>query len=234
MEDSRGIGGRKPIEINWLDLVYNGQEYSVGKIIKLDGTTINFVIDTDDKSKVVARSWHYKTVGYVSSPYKIEGARKELYLHNLVMNRLDFDGKGAPITVDHINGNGLDNRKANLRLCTQAQQNRNTSKRTRKTTKLPNDIDPDEMPTNVWYAPPNGAHGDRFVIEIKGIDGVEDIVWKTTSSKSISTREKLTSAALKRQQLIDSCPALYNFIREAELSETLLDEFNEIVSMAEP
>jgi hypothetical protein len=233
MEDKKGVGGRHSIEIVWHDVTFGETEYCVGVITRLDGSEVYFLIDKEDKEKVKSRAWHISSKQYVSSPYKIGGVRKELYLHNLVMNRIVFEGKGSELTIDHINGNGLDNRKANLRLCTQAQQNRNTSKRARKTTKLPNDIDPDEMPTNVWYAPPNGAHGDRFVIEIKGIDGVEDIVWKTTSSKSISTREKLTSAALKRQQLIDSSPALYNFIREAELSETLLDEFNEIVSRVE-
>lgn len=234
MEDARGIGGRLPIAIQYKDISYNDQDYSVGIITKLDGDLVHFLIDKEDKELINKRTWHYMLSGYVGSSYRTEGIRKTLYLHNLVMNRFDFDGKGAPLTVDHISGNGLDNRKKNLRLCSQSEQNRNTSKRERKTDKLPKEIRPEEMPTNVWYAPPNGHHGDRFVVEIKGIPGMEDIVWKTTSSKSVSTRDKLTSAITKRQEFIDSTPALYNYIRDAELSQILRDEFDEIIRLVSP
>lgn len=230
MEDKRGIGGRIATEILWSDIILNENKYSVGLITKMDDTVIYFVIDTEDKERVKARSWHYMASGYIGSSFKVGGQRKVMYLHNLIMNRLEFDGKGAEMTVDHINGNGLDNRKKNLRVCSQSQQNRNTKKRARKTEKLPEDIDPDDMPTNVWYAPPHGLHGDRFIIEIKGILDMDDIVWKSTSSKSVSTREKLTSAVVKRQELIDKTPALKYYIREAELSRQLQAEFDEIVS----
>ena len=234
MEKSKGIGGRKCIPVRYIDVNYNAVPYVVGEITTSDGRTLNFVIDAEDKKKAQARSWHSAVNNsYVSSTYSaVDGSRKSLYLHNFIMNRLDFDGKGAPITVDHISGNGLDNRKKNLRLCTQSEQNRNTSKRIRKTEKLPKDIRPDEMPTNVWYAPANGYHGDRFIVEIKGITGMEDIVWKTTSSKAVSTRDKLASAIAKRNELIHSNSALYDYVREAEISQALRNEFQEIIELA--
>jgi hypothetical protein len=42
-----------------------------------------------------------------------------LYMHRLVV------GAGAEMTVDHVNGDGLDNRRLNLRLATRSQNSAN-------------------------------------------------------------------------------------------------------------
>ena len=232
MEDDRGIGGRYSHAIDYKEVHYNGQDYCVGTIAKLNGSLVKFVIDKEDKSKMLPRSWHHIASGYVGSVFKTGGVTKILYLHNLVMNRLEFEGKGSAETVDHINGNGFDNRKRHLRICSQSQQNRNTSKRARKTEKLPADIDSDTIPTNIYYSPPNSGHRDRFVIEIKGIPGMEDIEWKTTSSKEKTTQEKLALAIAKKREFIESIPALKEHIRESELARELQTEFEEIVRIA--
>lgn len=51
------------------------------------------------------------------------GVRTNLQMHRIIM------GAPADMSVDHINGDGLDNRRANLRLCTHAENmlNRRTS-----------------------------------------------------------------------------------------------------------
>lgn len=52
-------------------------------------------------------------------PGQTRKRRKVLSLHRLLMNPPDN------MQVDHINGNGLDNRRENLRICTNAQNNAN-------------------------------------------------------------------------------------------------------------
>jgi len=112
------------------------------------------------------------------------------------MNKLTFEGKGQLESVDHINRDGLDNRKNNLRIVTQSVQNINQKKKPRTAT-LPEGIS--ELPRHIWYIKPNGLHGDRFCVEIKS----EKIIWKTTSSKSVSIQEKFDSALKKLNELYE-------------------------------
>lgn len=232
-ERERGIGGRKANPVHYIDVIYKECEYTVGIITKLDDSTAAFVFDTEDKDQVLERHWHCATGGaYVSSTFRTDDGRKELYLHNLVMDRPEFSGKGTTVSVDHINGIGTDNRKSNLRVTSQSQQNRNRSRRPRTTEHLPADIDPDELPQNVWYIPTDGHHGDRFAVEIKGIPGMTDILWRTTSSKTITAREKLGMAIAKRNELYETHEALRDYERESERSQTLLKEYEDIIAIA--
>lgn len=50
---------------------------------------------------------------------------KSFIMHRLIM-KLDFDDKRQ---IDHINGNGLDNRKKNLRICTNQENSFNGLKK---------------------------------------------------------------------------------------------------------
>ena len=75
---------------------YNDNKYVVCLTIFNDTEYILYLIDYDDIDKVIHKSWHYRSDGkYIASPLIHEdGNKKELYLHNLVMNKLTFDGKG--------------------------------------------------------------------------------------------------------------------------------------------
>ena len=84
------------------------------------------LVDDEDYEMLMERSW------YAACPVRIyyafssklfpDGHRKTAYMHRLIMNAR----KG--MEVDHINHNGLDNRRENLRLCNRKQNARNQRK----------------------------------------------------------------------------------------------------------
>lgn len=84
------------------------------------------IIDDEDLERLSEWKWSYHALGYA---YRMIGpgkARKAIYLHRFLAG---VSGKD----VDHINGNGLDNRKINLRTATRAENLRNAGKRNMKT-----------------------------------------------------------------------------------------------------
>lgn len=173
--------------------------YIQGTIIT-KGHPLLFKIDKDDLEKVQSRNW-FACSNYIGSNITINGVRKILYLHNFIMNHIVFPGRGAKSSIDHINRDGLDNRKENLRMATQTQQNINQKKKVRTAT-LPEGIS--ELPTHIWYIKANGAHGDRFGIDLKS----EKIKWKTTSSKAVSIQDKMKQAIEKLQEFYIQFPHL--------------------------
>jgi hypothetical protein len=78
------------------------------------------LVDDEDYAELSQYTWCIDAYGYaVANTQMIKGEFTSLRLHRVVMN--------APtgLEVDHINGNRLDNRKQNLRLCTKAENGRN-------------------------------------------------------------------------------------------------------------
>jgi len=201
-----------------------------------------FVIDFDKKDSVINKAWHYMQDGsYISHTHNHEDVAKQLYLHNFVMDKLTFNGKGQQHTIDHINRIGTDNRKCNLREVTsQTAQNFNQKQRER-TTELPDDcgIELSQIPKNIYYGKPSGLHGDFFYIELISINALcidgKKYNWKSTKSKSVSLK-------LKLQQTIDKLIELKNLHQELEPiindSSTdierniLINEYNDILRLS--
>ena len=77
------------------------------------------IIDAEDLEKVAQYSWR-KRGPYVVTTRK---NRRALLLHRLIM------GDVGKMVIDHINGNPLDNRKANLRVVKHQQNSWNARKR---------------------------------------------------------------------------------------------------------
>lgn len=83
------------------------------------------IIDEEDVSIVEGYQWT-NVAGYAGRVEKKNGVRKSIKLHREIVKC----PRGS--VVDHINGDTLDNRKVNLRICTQAENIRNSTKHSRK------------------------------------------------------------------------------------------------------
>jgi hypothetical protein len=88
------------------------------------------VIDDEDYKRVIdfSLSWSMMKGGVGTSRYLISNIRKTMLLHRLIMNCHE---KG--FYVDHINKDILDNRKENLRVCTNAENCQNRKIRSTNT-----------------------------------------------------------------------------------------------------
>ena len=102
----------------------------VGKLSKLNNYIIledyvvgfstnthnEFYVDADDFDKIQKYSWYESDTGYLMSRINDKIVR----MHRLIMNV-----ENKKIVIDHINHNTLDNRKNNLRIATNSQNNMN-------------------------------------------------------------------------------------------------------------
>lgn len=75
---------------------------------------IKYLIGQDDFDLIRPHKWRLTQDGYLLTSHP-ENRQTGIYMHRLIMN--------APkeMQVDHINGNKLDNRRRNLRVCTKHQ-----------------------------------------------------------------------------------------------------------------
>jgi len=87
--------------------------------------THHVLLDDEDYDRVVAEGKWYihkdyrREVFYVTSATYENGKQKTIQLHRFIVDA----PRGK--MVDHINGDGRDNRKENLRICTRSENNRN-------------------------------------------------------------------------------------------------------------
>jgi hypothetical protein len=74
------------------------------------------MVDDEDEEKCLEYTWRVDPKkGYVRSHRPVDGKDETVLIHRLVM------GAGKGMVVDHINHDHFDNRKCNLRVCTQQE-----------------------------------------------------------------------------------------------------------------
>lgn len=91
------------------------------------------IIDDEDFDIVSRFKWYAGKCGtylYAKRDVKINKKKKSIYMHRMLLSTNDRDVK-----VDHMNGDTLDNRKENLRICSQKEniRNRNSIRKGNKT-----------------------------------------------------------------------------------------------------
>jgi hypothetical protein len=84
---------------------------------------LSALVDTDDFAWLSAFKWRASQNGkrkfYAVRTARVGGIERNLYMHRVIV------GASPDLVVDHINGNSLDNRRCNLRVCTHAENLRN-------------------------------------------------------------------------------------------------------------
>jgi hypothetical protein len=90
------------------------------------------IVDAEDAERVLAHNWHAhvgkRGVYARRNAARIGGKRGVILMHRWIMGL----GPGDP-EVDHRNHDTLDNRRNNLRACTNSQNQANRSRKTRRT-----------------------------------------------------------------------------------------------------
>lgn len=87
------------------------------------------VIDDADFDMLAAYRWHAASSGgafYAKHSQSVDGKSRPLWMHRFIM------GSPVGMIVDHIDGNPLNNRRANLRVVTHAQNMKNQRKSQKK------------------------------------------------------------------------------------------------------
>lgn len=215
-------GGRLPGLSTYDIICYNNMSYVVFTI-QHKKEDIQFVIDSNQLTKVLEKSWHLSSGRYIATHIVSEnGTIKEVYLHNFLKeNEIQGD-----LRVIHISGNSLDNRFENLRVVKSDEFVVSTNKR-KRSVQMPADcgFQPDDIPTHINYTRASGEHGDRFVIEIPKLN----IYKKLSSSKKIPLKDKLEEAKKLLFDIYKDYPEI-DPNKDDNLKQYLMQSFSDILN----
>lgn len=120
-------GARIEAEVRLFGSIFDRREIEVcanGARVPLHGRSGVFygwaIIDLRDIGRVKDIAWTIDPRGYVAGrPSK---SKSSVTLHRWIL----IDGDSEVSTIDHVDGNKLNNKRCNLRQCSQAENSRNT------------------------------------------------------------------------------------------------------------
>ena len=136
---------------------------------------IQFIIDEEDQDLLKDRTWKTRPRKHTTYIYSTNG-NKKVHLHRHIMGLGDF--KDDRRVVNHINGNGLDNRRCNLEICS-------------------------NMYNTQSFRCPNKSVGSVCWIPSKGRWRYRIVINKKTYAKLFKTKEEaLEYKETKRNELI--------------------------------
>lgn len=81
------------------------------------------LVDDEDFDRIKDFHWYARKTGntfYAAYKVKSKGKSTTFYMHRIILNA------PSDIPVDHADGNGLNNQKSNIRLCSHSENMRNT------------------------------------------------------------------------------------------------------------
>lgn len=218
----------------YFKLTHNGKEYVVSEL-KYGRHDVPIIIDKNvyEEIKDLNKNWHINEKGFVVTNHKISengiDVVKEISLHDIVMK---INGTCCLKPILHINKLGIDNRHCNLIYDTCDKGITKNLKKKSRTITLPTSsgINPEEIPSYVWYIKEDDTHGDRFIVN------VGDIQWKSTGSKKVSLKYKLEEAKKYLRYLKDVRNDLFDdYSMNGDLNKEgkkLLNDFFKIASIA--
>lgn len=76
-------------------------------------------VDDEDYDRISQHKWSLSGIYAARATSYLTGKRRTVMMHREIMSTPDG------METDHVNGDGLDNRRANLRICTHAENGRN-------------------------------------------------------------------------------------------------------------
>jgi hypothetical protein len=213
---------------NYKQINSNGKNYVVCNMKYLT-SNVPIIIDANifNKIKNEDKTWRINNNGSVVTTYvNKDGDKKEINMHEVVMY---LNGRTELIPILHINKIGIDNRYENLMYDKTNKYIKKNSEKKARTVELPNKcgINPDDLPSYVWYIREDKTHGDRFTINI------DSISWKSSSSKTLSLNYKLEETKKFLRHLRRQNPNVFEkYSMNGDLNKDGMKLFNSFIEIA--